>query len=174
MIYEPEAIGFLQALSSNILDGSKKLADAKFALVSVIKNHELRLYGPSYKHLKWPMRNTVSRGSVQILNEDSAVVATTGKNRAYYPGIGTPNPVLIERYVPSDEVLEATGFSKYHMYSIEEICEQILSLTQLHWGSTRNIRLPVTSEYAQRVAQFVARSQVRADTLLKLKKLWWI
>lgn len=173
-IYEPEALGFLQSLSSNILDGSSKLSEARFAMVSIIKNHELRLYGPPYDQLSWPMRNTVTKGSVQLLNKNSALVATTGKNRFYYPGIGTPKPLLIERYVPSQNVFHKSGFSQEQMYTIQEICEQILALTQLHWGSTRTIRLPVTSEYAQRVASFVARSQVRADTLLKLKKMWWL
>jgi hypothetical protein len=173
-IYAPEALGFLQALSSKILDGAKRLSEAKFALVSIIKNHELRLYGPPYPNLPWPMRNTVTRGSVRFLDENTAVVATTGKNRAYYPGIGTPKPILVERYVPSEEILKNTGFSLDQIYSIEEICEQVLALTQLHWGSVRNIRLPVTSEYAQRVAKFVARSQANADMLLKLKRLWWI
>ena len=174
MVYEPEALGFLQALSASVLDGSEQLADAKFGLVSILKNHELRMYGPDHSDMSWRMQNTITRGSTHILSENSALIATTGKNAFYYPGIGTPKPVLIERFIPSTETLEATGFNLRQMYSIEEICEQILALTQIHWGSTRNIRLPITSEYAQRIARFVARSQVRADMLLKLKKLWWL
>lgn len=173
-VYAPEALGFLQALSSKMLDGARKLSGARFALVSIIKDHNLRLYGPLYSELPLPMRNTVSRGAVQILDENTAVIATTGKNHMYYPGIGTPKPILLERYVPSEEVLKSTGFDIGQIYSIEEICEQVLALTQLHWGSIGNIRLPVTSEYAQRIANFVARSRVTADMLLKLKRLWWI
>jgi hypothetical protein len=147
---------------------------ARFALVSIYKNHNLRMYGPDYPDSRWPMRNTVTRGSVYVLNENTALVATTGKTSYSYPGIGTPRPILVERYVPSAETLRSTGFSASQMYSIEEICEQVLALTKLHWGTTRNIRLPVTNEYAQRIARFVARSKIRVDSLLQWKKLWWI
>ena len=173
-VHESEALGFLQAFSRSIQDGSRSLSTARFALVSIYKNHNLRMYGPDYPDSKWPMRNTVTRGSVYILNENTALVATTGKTSYSYPGIGTPRPILVERFVPSAETLRSTGFSASQMYSIEEICEQVLALTKLHWGTTRNIRLPVTSEYAQRIARFVARSKIRVDSLLQWKKLWWI
>jgi hypothetical protein len=173
-VYESEARGFLQAFSESIQDGSSNLSTAKFALVSIYKNHNLRMYGPDYPNLKWPMRNTVTRGSVYILNENAALVSTTGKTGYSYPGIGTPRPILIERFVPSIETLNFTGFSASQMYSIEEICEHVLALTKLHWGTTRDIRLPITSEYAQRIAGFVAKSRIRVDSLLQWKKLWWI
>lgn len=173
-MYEFEALGFLQALSEFVLDGGQKLSSTKFALVSIIKNHDLRVYGPDNINESLPIQNTVSRGAVHLINENTAVVATTGKNQSYYPGIGTPRPLILERFCPSDETLKVAGFDKAQMYSIEEICDQVLSLTKLHWGTTRSIRLPITSEYAQRIARFVARSQVRVELLLKLKKLWWV
>jgi hypothetical protein len=173
-VYESEALGFLQAFSESLQDGSRDPSAARFALVSIYKNHHLRMYGPDYPESRWPMRNTVARGSMCVLNENTALVATTGKTSYSYPGIGTPRPILVERFVPSPEILNSTGFSASQMYSIEEICEQVLALTKLHWGTTRNIRLPVTSEYAQRIARFVARSKIRVDSLLQWKKLWWI
>lgn len=173
-VYESEALGFLQAFSESIQDGSRDPSAIRFALVSIYKNHRLRMYGPDYPESRWPMRNTITRGSVCVLNENMALVATTGKTSYSYPGIGTPRPILIERFEPSVETLSSAGFSTSQMYSVEEICEQVLALTKLHWGTTRNIRLPVTSEYAQRIARFVARSKIRVDSLLQWKKLWWI
>ncbi len=173
-LHESEAVGFLQALATNIANSGGNLQLAKFALVAIYKNHDIRMYGPDYQDVKYTMRHTISRGSARILNKNTAVLATTGKTAYTYPGIGTPRPLIVERYVPTQSTLAATGLNEGQIYPIEEICEQILSLTKLHWGATRNIRLPVTSEYAQRIARFVAISKVRVDLLLKWKKLWWV
>lgn len=172
-IYESEALGFLQALSENVLRNKLPLASAKFALVSIYKNHDVRMYGPSFP-TDIKMDNTITKGSVQILNANTAVIATTGKNPFGYFGIGTPTPLIVQRFIPSQETFSSTGFNTNQMYSIEEICEHVISLTRLHWGSTNDIRLPITSEYAQRIAEFLASTDVSVDFLLKSKRLWWI
>jgi hypothetical protein len=172
-VYESEALGFLQALSENILRNNLPLSSARFALVSIYKNHDVRMYGPEFR-TDYRMNHTITKGSARLLNENTAVIATTGKNPFGYFGIGTPTPLIVQRFVPSNETFSNTGFDSGQMYSIEEICEHILSLTRLHWGSTRDIRLPITSEYAQRIAEFLARTDVRVDYLLRSKRLWWI
>ncbi len=172
-IYESEGLGFLKALSENILRNDLALSSARFALVSIYKNHELRMYGPSFPgNLK--MDHTITKGSVRIMNENTALIATTGKNPAGYFGIGTPTPLIVQRFVPTDETFSITGFNSGQMFSIEEICEHILSLTRLHWGATNDIHLPITSEYAQRIAEFLAKTEMKVDFLLRSKRLWWI
>lgn len=172
-VYESEALGFLQALSENVLRNNLTLSSAKFGLVSIYKDHDVRMYGPNYQNAA-KMNHTITKGSVRLLNENTAVIATTGKNPFGYFGIGTPTPLIVQRFFPSDETFSNTGFHSGQMYSIEEICEHVLSLTRLHWGATSDIRLPITSEYAQRIAEFLARTDVNVDFLLRSKRLWWI
>ena len=171
-IYESEALGFLQALSDNLLRNSLSLSSARFALVSIYKNHDARMYGPPFKN-EPRMEHTITKGSVRILNENTAIIATTGKHPFGYSGIGTPTPLIVERFVPAVQTLSDTGFNVDQMYYIEEICEHVLALTRLHWGAVNDIRLPITSEYSQRIAEFLA-SGVNAAYLLRSKRLWWI
>lgn len=119
------------------------------------------------------MEHTITKGSVRILNENTAIIATTGKHPFGYSGIGTPTPLIVERFVPAVQTLSDTGFNVDQMYYIEEICEHVLALTRLHWGAVNDIRLPITSEYSQRIAEFLA-SGVNAAYLLRSKRLWWI
>ena len=172
-VYESEALGFLQSLSENVLNNRLPLSSARFALVSIYKNHNIRMYGPNFPEIL-PMDYTITKGSAQILNENTAVIATTGKNPFGYSGIGTPAPLIVQRFVPSEETFSNTGFNLNQMYSIQEICEHVFSLTRLHWGTTNDIRLPITSDYAQKIAEFLARTEVNVAFLLKSKRLWWI
>jgi hypothetical protein len=182
-IYDSEAAGFLAAVGEHIGNIQK----ARLGLVSIYKSNDLRMFGPPYGAGKRIVRleHTVTRGCAFIFDGSSAVVATTGKlfevrrgkpmGEYSYKGIGTPDPLIVERYMPPQELLDKYGLDESHFYTIQEICEHILALTKLHWGTMRqDIRLPVTSMFSQRIARFMARARIRAEESLKWTKPWWI
>jgi hypothetical protein len=182
-IYHSEVAGFLAAAAEHVED----IRRTRLGLVSIYKSNDLRMFGPPYgtQRKEWRLEHTVTRGCAFLFGESSAVVATTGKiyqvprgrPRGYYSytGIGTPDPLIIERVVPPQELLDHYGLDEGNFYTIQEICEHILALTKLHWGTLRqNVRLPVTSMFSQRIARFMARAKIRADASLKWTKPWWI
>lgn len=80
-----------------------------------------------------------------VFNENRAYLVTTlMKNKK-----GSPNPLLIEK--------------NYGDISMEDAVAQILYLTQLHVGSTQKPRLPVTTDYADKICknlEYVPTGQV--------------
>jgi hypothetical protein len=101
----------------------------------------------------------VNRGTALIINDNKAVLCTTGKcgilgtsteiededeewstgltTSLKYRGIGTPKPV---------------GLNKVGDLDIETICRQVLALTKLRWNTSEvNIRIPATIEYARKI-----------------------
>ena len=70
-----------------------------------------------------------------VYNEKKAYLVTTDIN----PKLGSPNPILIEK-VCGD-------------IGMPVILKQILSLTQLHVGSIREMRLPITTGYADKICK---------------------
>jgi hypothetical protein len=182
-LYDSEAAGFLSA----VVDHAKSIEQLRLGLVSIYKSNDLRMYGPpaGSPEKVWRLEHTVTRGCAFIFDESCAVIATTGKvyevprgrpEGSYsYKGIGTPDPLIIERNLPSQDLLGEYGLNESNFYSIEELCEHVLALTKLHWGTMRqDIRLPVTSLFSQRIARFMAKAEIRAEESLKWTKPWWI
>ncbi len=176
-IHDCEAKGFLRAISEHTGDAS----GVRFALVSVIKDHGIRLYGgpdPSSRKLD----RTVTRGAVKLLDDNTAVVSTSGKiltstpTKSWYSyhGMGTPEPIMLERYVPGSDTLKPFGLNVGQMYSLREIVGQALALTRLHWGTMRvDVRLPVTSLYAQNVAALMAQTDLNDLDLSQMSGNLW-
>lgn len=182
-IYDSEAAGFLAAVATHL----ENVQDTRLGLASIYKSNDLRMFGPPFgtEKKQWRLENTVTRGCAFIFEESRAVIVTTGKihetrpgrpmGRYSYRGIGTPDPLLVERYLPSRELLDRYDLDESNFYSIQEICEHIFALTKLHWGTMRqDIRLPVTSLFSQRIARFMARAGIKAEASLKWTKPWWI
>lgn len=99
------------------------------------------------------------RGTALIINNNRAVLCTTGRCRILgtsteledeveeseegpttsfrYRGIGTPKPI---------------GLNQIGDLNIETICRQVLALTKLRWNTTEvNVRIPATIEYARKI-----------------------
>lgn len=172
-IHDCEANGFMRAIAEHM---SPNVLGKRFALVSVIKNHGIRLYGNQDPNQR--MNRTVTRGAAKLLDDNTAVISTSGKilisrpTKSWYnfQGVGTPEPLLLERYLPQPKALQEVGLGAAETYSIHEIAEQVLALTRLHWGTMRtDVRLPVTSLYAQKVAAFIAHADLDD---LDLSQMW--
>jgi hypothetical protein len=110
---------------------------------------------------------TVSRGAVVFPDNASAFVSTSGKlirtgpfGSVRFLGIGTPEPLLLQAYEPDDDTLSAHGFTRKELYGRGPLAEQVLALAKLHWGSIRSdVRLPVTTLFAQRVARLLSSAE---------------
>jgi argonaute-like protein implicated in RNA metabolism and viral defense len=81
--------------------------------------------------------------------------------------------IRVER--PSPEGLESVGLDRVNQYSDAQLCEQLMALTQLHWGSMRReIRLPVTVLYSQKVASLSARAEITSLQEGRVHRPWFI
>lgn len=178
-IHECEIIGFLEGIRRNLgtLDG------CRIGIVQIEQEHKVRLYGDEVKGRAKEDR-TVFRTSGLVLNKTKIVLATTGRvyrqaanNRILdsYTGIGTPHPLLLTSKIPPDELLKKYGCRVDQFYDIETLGRHVMALTQLHWGSTRdNIRLPITTLYAQKVAELISKTGARIDTWASYHRPWFL
>lgn len=177
-IHECEIIGFLEGIRRNLgtLDG------CRIGIVQIEQEHNVRLYGEEVKGQGKEDR-AVFRGSGLVLNDVKLALATTGRvyrqtsNQIldFYPGIGTPHPLLLTSKTLPDELLKKYGCRTNQFYDIETLGKHIMALTQLHWGSTRdNVRLPITTLYAQKVADLISKTGARIDTWASYHRPWFL
>lgn len=172
-IYECEIIGFLEGIRQTL--GS--LNDCRLGILQIEQDHLVRLYGDAAKDQK-KEDHTVFRSTGLIFNKTKIALATTGRisrrSKVYYPGIGTPTPLLLTSHVPSIDLLKRYGCNANQFYDIENLARHVMALTQLHWGSTKdNIRLPITTLYAQKVADLISKTGAKVDTWLSYHRPWF-
>ena len=173
-IYECEVIGLLEAIKQIL----GTFSGCKLGILQIEQDHQIRLYGdPQPGNPK--VDRVVHRGDGLVVNAHRIVLATTGQVRrgttTYYPGIGTPTPLLLTSLVPSAELLKQYGCNSSQFYSIEEMARHTMALTQLHWGSTRDlVRLPITALYAQKVADLVSKTQANVSSHMRYHRPWFL
>lgn len=173
-IYECEIEGFLKAVTQTV----GTLSECQLGILQVEQDHAVRLYGDPENNNKTD--RTVLRRAGLIFNENKMVVATTGsiqrgRGPMLYPGIGTPQPLLLTRHLPSEPQSSKYGCAEIHFYNIQTLGEHLVALTQLHWGSTRdNIRLPITALYAQKVADIISKTGARVDARSSFHIPWFL
>ena len=122
---------------------------ATFYLVEVVKSYVPRLYGYHTDQVVQP-----AKGSTFVLNDREAIVVSSlppSRN-------STPRPLLIRCF--DDEL------------TIENAVHSVLALTQLHYGSVRMPRLPVTLHYSDQIAYLLLRG-VRPRSY-EGSTLWWL
>lgn len=168
-IFQVEMEGVLRGIKA----AGIPLPEITIGFVSVIQDHGFRMYGESDPD---PRDNSVvRRGVMCVLQPDRALLATTGRTERSGHFLGTPKPLEIRVERPSPEVLETVGLDRINQYSVGQLCEQLMALTQLHWGSMRReIKLPVTVLYSQRVAALSARADIAALPEGRIHRLWFI
>ena len=92
-----------------------------------------------------------------------------------YPGIGTPQPLLLTSIVPNQQILQKYGCNANQFYSSEDLAKHAMALTQLHWGSLKdNVRLPITTLYAQKVADLISKTNMRINPGLGYFRPWFL
>jgi hypothetical protein len=177
-IYQCEVEGMLEAISNTV----GTLENCRIGIASIHTHHLLRLYGIPDNNSK--TSRVVLRGTRVLLHPNTALIATTGriyrqtpsKTINFYPGIGTPRPLLIENVIPDQMLRNKYKLNENQFYSTSELSAHIFALTHLHWGSIReDIRLPITVLYAKRVADIISKSGIlRLDTGMSLRRPWFI
>ena len=117
--------------------------EAVITFVWINPHHNLRLYNLS----------TGSDGQIHralyLENDTNRVyLTTTGSNEFQQPGMGTPIPLQLTIWAdPADTTI-----------SLRDVSQQILSLTRLNWGSSRNFcQEPITTKFAGDIARLMNR-----------------
>jgi hypothetical protein len=168
-IHQVEIRGVLEGIQA----AGIPLSDIMIGFVSLIQNHNFRMYGEADDD--WWDNFVVRRGVMCPLEADRAVLATTGRTESSSHKIGTPQPLEVRVQRPLPEVLENVGLDHVNQYSVAQLCEQLMALTQLHWGSMRKeIKLPVTILYSQKVASLSARAEIAALPKGHVHRPWFI
>ncbi|MGC8988310.1 hypothetical protein [Infirmifilum sp.] len=133
-----------------------------YALIHIESSNPYRGYGEEQHDA------TVLRGDLVLDGELSnrAILFTTGYTQSDDRGIrrrgkpGTPKPLELE-------VGENTT-----PYSVRDFAGQILGLTKLDWNTTDiEVKMPITIEYARRVAALVQHSQHNPPTIMDVRDL---
>lgn len=172
-VYECEVIGILEGIRQIL----GTLNECRIGILQIEQEHQVRLYGNQVENGGKENR-TIYRGTGLTFNENKMALATTGRvsrGNNPYPGIGTPTPLLLTSYVPTDDILHQYGCNRSQFYPIENLARHTMALTQLHWGSTRDmIRLPITALYAHKVADLVSKTGANVNTWLSYHRPWFL
>jgi argonaute-like protein implicated in RNA metabolism and viral defense len=168
-IYQVEMEGILHGIKAT----GTPLPEITIGFVSLIQNHGFRMYGEPDSD--WRDSCVVRRGVMCTLEADRILLATTGRTETSSHVLSTPQPLEIRVERPSPEGLESVGLDRVNQYSDAQLCEQLMALTQLHWGSMRReIRLPVTVLYSQKVASLSARAEITSLQEGRVHRPWFI
>lgn len=177
-VYECEVVGFLEGIRQTL----GTLGECQLGILQIEQDHHVRLYGDEVKGRKKENR-AVFRGTGLLFNDQKMAMATTGRVyrstsqgiQDYYPGIGTPQPLLLTSQVPSVDLLQRYSCSERQFYGIEMLARHVMALTQLHWGSIKdNIRLPITTLYAHKVADLISKTGAAVDTWSSYHRPWFL
>jgi len=174
-LYDCEIEGIMEALKE--LEGSGA-AFEKVGFLSIIKDHNYKLFG-NEDEIRYVNR-VPRRGAVYLLDENEALLCTTGKfygerlgeKKIYYSGLGTPRPLLLRNHVIDPEKY---AMLELELYSFIELVKQVFGLSKIHWGSLRtDIHLPVTSLYSSRVAKIISKSGIERIHRPAAKRPWFL
>jgi len=174
-LYDCEIKGIMKALKDLKEKGA---VFEKIGIMSIIKGHNYKIFGTE-DALRYVNR-VPKRGAVYFLDDDEALICTTGKfygerrgeKKALYSGIGTPRPLLLRNHKidPGD-----CGFEELGLYPFMELINQVFGLSKIHWGSLRtDIHLPVTSLYSHKVARVISKSGIERIHRPAAKRPWFL
>ncbi len=123
-----------------LLDWAAKIG-ATFYLVEVIKTGSPRIYGLRNKQVEGKQESFAvqpQKGNAFVFSPTEAILVSS------LPPFksATPQPLRIRTEAP---------------LSIEQAIESVLAMTNLHYGSVRSPRLPVTIHYSDKIAYLALR-----------------
>lgn len=179
-LYDCEIRGIMEALRKLEESGA---AFEKVGLLSIIQGHNYKLFGneDSFEHGSRVIKDMPPRrGAVYFLEENDALLCTTGKfyserfgrRKLIYSGLGTPRPLLLRNHEinPGDY-----GLPELELYPLIDLVKQVFGLSKIHWGSLRtDIHLPVTSLYSSRVAKIISKSGIERIHRPAAKRPWFL
>ncbi len=125
--------GYFRGDEKRVLRNWGESIDAQFHLVEVIKTGTPRMYRSQNSTTGQPLKGTLFR----LNDREGFLVSSLPPFKD-----ATPQPLRIRTDYP---------------FTIEEAAHSVLSLTLLHYGSTRSPRLPVSIHYSDRIAYLALR-----------------
>jgi len=136
LFHKKEIYGISQGIKSTI----KEYANVKYGLISVIKRSPALVF-----NRRSPRFNVIRRTAIG-LNDITVILYTTGPT-------DTGSKSLIS--YPITIISQNLGEEKSPFESLEEICNHVFSLTNLHWQTVvpGSVRLPASLEFAQDIAR---------------------
>ena len=179
-LYDCEIRGIMEALRKLEESGA---AFEKIGLLSIIQDHNYKLFGneDSFERGSGVIKDMPPRrGAVYFLEENNALLCTTGKfygerfgrRKLIYSGLGTPRPLLLRNHEINPEDY---GLSALELYPFIDLVKQVFGLSKIHWGSLRtDIHLPVTSLYSSRVAKIISKSGIERIHRPAAKRPWFL
>ena len=126
--------GYFRGDEINTLRDWGKSIGSEFSLLEIIKRESPRMY-----EIDNGIVNAPRKGAVFLLGENSSLVVSSPPP---FAGV-TPRPLKVR--------------IKYGDLQMDQAIRTILSLTELHYGSTIPPRLPVTIHYSDQIAWFALR-----------------
>ena len=155
------------------------LINQRSILRNELKKHNFKLFG-NEESFGNRLDRPPKRGTVYFLDNDEALLCTTGKfygnrpdgRKLLYSGRGTPRPLLLRNHGINPEDFDLPGLEIYPFMSL---IEQVFGLSKIHWGSLRtDIHLPVTSIYSSRVAKIISKSGIEKIHRPATKQPWFL
>ncbi len=115
---------------------------ASTVFVWVNRDHPLRLYNVDRDD------GRINRGSYLLYDSTRTYLTTTGGNIHGQMGMGTPVPLELTVWADPPDATPP----------IDQVAQQVLSLTRLNWASTHDFcHEPVTTKYAGKIAWLMTR-----------------
>ena len=136
----------LQALEAELQPHGLEQLEVVEVVKDVLARAAVRAIDPNTNQEQW---QNPDRGWAWVHNDHEAIVLTTGAKQAKVAPNASPQPLLVRRRHGQTDILT--------------IAAQIYWLSEMHIGSTQVIRLPITTYYADRIAEVALKDCLPAD-----------
>jgi hypothetical protein len=133
----------------------------KYALISIIDKPSTLVFNKLAKH--W----NALRGTAVRLDDKVAILYTAGTTSLTDRGALT---------YPITVIAQNLGEEKCPFTSLDEVCNHVYSLTNLHWQTviTGSVRLPATLEFAQNIARLSSFGIIPKENSWLWRTLWFV
>jgi hypothetical protein len=133
----------------------------KYALISIIDKPLTLVFNKLATY--W---NTL-RGTAIRLNDKVAILYTAGTTSLTDRG-ALSYPITV--------IAQNLGEEKCPFTSLEEVCNHVYSLTNLHWQTViqGSVRLPATLEFAQNIAHLSSFGIIPKESSWLWQTLWFV
>jgi len=144
---------------SGLEEGLKNAGVEKYAFIEIFRGGNPRIF-----EIRNEKASSVRRGLVLNMSDNSSLICTTGDQRYKFRDdikqpkhyMGTPVPITANIRVSNNSINDPMIVAK-----------NIFNLTGLHWGCgwSQEIQLPITLDFAHKIARLYANGVIPHDNL---------
>lgn len=146
----------LEALAIELRPHGLEALDVVEIVKDTIVRAAVRTFDPTTQADRW---TNPPRGWGWEHGPNEAIVLTTGANQVKLNPNATPRPLLIRRRRGSTDLMT--------------LAEQVYWLSEMHIGSTQVVRLPITTYYADQIAEVALKGLLPIDVRCE-RRLYFI